>query len=407
MDETVLPGAGSHDELSAAALPAHLYIHVPFCSSKCSYCDFFSITDVSDERIEPVRRGLDDQIARWAELGLPGMIETMYIGGGTPTVLTTRLVELLRIAFDAFDRSDRAEVTVEANPDSLTSLLVESLAEAGATRISLGVQSFDARELALLGRAHTVDDALIGCEAVRMAGMDLSVDLMCGIPGQSVDTWLESLEQVLTTGARHVSVYPLTLEEGTPLQSACSEGRLRAPDPDLTATLMRIAEECLQSAGLRRYEVANYAVPGHESRHNLAYWTSRQYIGIGPSAHGMLDVPTAIAAGVLDPEQAADASRVRYSEADDLDEWLAGAGGEVELLSAAEAAREDVMLELRLTRGTTIAQVERANLMPVMEDLESLGLIERGGTGEQTRFRTTSRGWLLGNEVFSRVWAGV
>jgi oxygen-independent coproporphyrinogen III oxidase len=267
----------------------------------------------------------------------------------------------------------------------------------------VGVQAFDDGVLRLLGRAHDSHQARTALAFVRESGAELSVDLICGVPGQSLASWTESLEQALDAGARHLSIYPLAIEEGTPLAAAISGGIVAEPDPDVAAEMMLLAEARLAMSGIARYEVANYAAPGHESRHNTAYWTGSPYVGIGPGAHGMLTPQTARTLGMyLGDPIADDVARIRYSNADGLQAWLTGAPHEIERLSAAEVAREDVMLGLRLTRGVRASQVLEAGIEPVLESLAADGLVEVA----EGRWRTTQRGWLLGNQVFGRVWAG-
>ena len=295
------------------------------------------------------------------------------------------------------------EVTVEANPDSVMPDLIEALAAAGVTRVSLGLQSLVDSELAMLGRLHTVEEAANACRAVTRAGLGLSVDLMCGIPKQTIATWLVSLEAALATGADHISVYPLTLEEGTPLYVACDTGLAPEPDPDLAADMMIAAEERLRLEGMERYEVASYARPGHESRHNIAYWSGRSYIGVGPAAHGMLDAQTAAMVGLC-RECGPDVARVRYAERADIDAWLTGVPAEIETLTAQEARREDVMLGLRLTCGVLESQVAEAGVTHILESLAERGLVELAKGAGESRWRTTHSGWLLGNEVFGEVW---
>jgi oxygen-independent coproporphyrinogen-3 oxidase len=250
-----------------------------------------------------------------------------------------------------------------------------------------------------------VSEALDAARSIRATGLDLSIDLMCGIPGLSDETWVHTLEQAIATDAGHISVYPLTLEEGTPLAVACGTGLVDTPDPDRAADQMLRAEEILSSAGLNRYEVSNYARAGMESRHNLAYWTGRPYIGVGPAAHGMLETATATAVGMIDAEQAASAARVRYGQSPDIDGWLTGADPTIELLDAAEVGREDIMLGLRLTRGVSADAVSAAGVEAAVGELVDAGLVERYTAGAE-RYRTTQRGWLLGNEVFARIWEG-
>lgn len=404
----MISGPDAEELARGPRLPAHLYIHVPFCASKCAYCDFFSVADPAPDIVSPVFRGIESQLREWSSSGLEGVLDTVYVGGGTPTSTAEHTMRLVRDVRRRFVLHPAAEFTLEANPDSLDRALARSLAEAGVTRISVGVQSFDEGVLRLLGRPHGVRQALRACADVREAGLELSVDLMCGAPGQTRGSWAATLELALSTGPQHVSVYPLSLEPGTPLAAAVSSGLVCEPDADAAAEMLLAAEELLGEAGLSRYEVANYALPGHEARHNTAYWTGSPYLGVGPGAHGMLDVATASAAGLLGPGEET-TGRVRYSNAADVEEWLVGRGGEVETLTAPEAAREDVMLGLRLVRGVSVGRVAGAGLGPVLERLETEDLVELAADADAAggaRWRTTTRGWLLGNEVFGRVWAG-
>jgi oxygen-independent coproporphyrinogen-3 oxidase len=385
-------------------VPAHLYVHVPLCAQKCSYCDFYSVA-AAHAPVSPsqVADGLLNQAFAWLERGLaPRPLETLYVGGGTPTVLRAYLPPLVARLTERFGVAAGAEVTVEANPDSLDAELCDALADAGVTRVSVGVQSLDAGELATLGRRHDPEQALRAAKAVRAAGLALSVDLMCGLPGQALRSWARTLTGAIGTGAEHISVYPLSLEAGTPLAAAAVIGEVEGPDPDVAADLLLAAEQMLTGAGFRRYEVASYARPGAESRHNSAYWTGREYLGVGPGAHGMLAASTARAAGILVPEGAG-AARVRYSVACDLDAGMTVMPRiDIEVLTGREALREDVMLGLRLSRGVAQAAVEGAGVTGALERLVPMGLVERA----EGCWRLTRRGWLLANEVFGAVWAG-
>lgn len=380
-------------------LPPHLYIHVPFCRVKCSYCDFYSLEVGEKDVIDRYLLAAESEMETWRRARLPGVVDSIYLGGGTPTIIVAGAVRLVRQAAEKFPIREGAEITVEANPDSLTDRLLDALAAAGVTRISLGAQSFIPGEIALLGRVHTTDEAMEAAALVRAAGIGLSVDLMCGIPGQTVATWETSLERAVATGAEHISVYPLTLEEGTALDVAVGTGLVPTPDPDLAAELMIMAEERLRLDGLERYETANYALPGAECRHNIAYWTGASYMGVGPAAHGMLDAESAQSLYGPAPEGSA---RARLANVSDLASWESGAAPEVEWLDSLESSREDAMLGLRLVRGITDALVDRAQVRPVMEDLERQDLVEHVAD----RWWTTRRGWLLGNEVFGAVWDG-
>lgn len=397
-------------ERSAGAwvLPEHLYVHVPVCRSKCVYCDFFSVEGGGAaecvalvSHTVAVAEGL---AGRAAEASLrAGGLATLYFGGGTPTVLGQELVRFVERLVAVFGLQGGAEVTVEGNPESVNEGLVEALAGAGVTRMSIGVQSLDDGVLAWLGRPHTAEDALAAIAAVRQAGLELSVDLIAGIPGVSRRLWLETLDRVAELGVTHVSVYPLAVEEGTPLALAIERGGRAAPDEDASAQAMEDAAERLVRAGLIRYEVANYAVPGHESRHNRAYWTGRPYLALGGGAHGMLPGRAARALGLWSPNAvmsacAADDVRIRYAYADEV--IFDPAPAMIECLTAAEAAREDAMLGLRMADGIDDALGSRAGVTDELESLVHDGLLKH----VDGRWMPTKRGWLLGNVVFGRVW---
>jgi coproporphyrinogen III oxidase-like Fe-S oxidoreductase len=305
-----------------------------------------------------------------------------------------------------------AEITVETNPETTSPALVAALTEAGVNRFSLGVQSFDDAVLRTLGRAHDAAKAAEACSVLQRAGVDFSIDLICGVPGQDIASWRQTLERAVATGALHYSVYPLAIEPGTPLAADVDAERLPAPDPDLAADMMVLAREHMARHAIERYEVANYAYPGHEARHNTTYWTGGAYLGLGPGAHSMLPYDeyerVADAEGWTrgGPGPGADhAVRVRFAHAPDTDAYLReplARPADEEYLDAAKAAREDLMLGLRLTRGVAEADVARAGLASVLERLRDDGLVEI----DSGRWRTTERGWLLGNEVFGAVWAG-
>ncbi|NTU70207.1 MAG: radical SAM family heme chaperone HemW [Coriobacteriia bacterium] len=396
-----------YSDIDGPTLPAHFYIHIPFCASKCSYCDFASVARPSEDVVRGVFSGIRSQLRRWSLASLDGVVDTVYFGGGTPSRYPEQVTRVLAYMREHISVRSGAEITVEANPDSLDAESVGVFAAAGVTRISVGAQSFDDSVLRVLGRRHDTQAAWDACRAVQDAGLDLSVDLICGVPGQSVTSWSESLARALQTGAGHASIYPLSVEEGTPLAVAIDTGLLDEPDPDMAAEMMVMAESALGYLGLSRYEVANYAEDDeHRSRHNLAYWTGRTYAGIGPAAHGMLDVETARTVGLLD-FGATDVARVRYANANNTEEWLVGQGDSVETLTAAQVAREDVMLGLRLVRGVPAEQVEAAGLAGVLTALADDGLVELVNDDSSRpgpHWRTTQRGWLLGNQVFSRVW---
>jgi putative oxygen-independent coproporphyrinogen III oxidase len=393
--------------LDQPALPGHLYLHVPFCRSKCAYCDFASVPTPSSRLTVAVFRALEAEVRRWGVASLPGVIETVYVGGGTPSLFADQVARLLRRVSSELPLRAGAEISVEANPDSVDEKALARVASAGANRISLGVQTLVDAELQLLGRVHSAWQAR---QAVRIACdlfPEVSVDLICGVPGQTLDSWLTTVAEIARTGVTHVSVYPLSIEDGTPLAELVAEGRVRHPDPDVAAEMMLAAEGVLERAGLKRYEVANYARPGSESQHNMGYWTGHQYAGIGPGAHSMYTAATALFIGIEPDEEGQKilpGARVRTWGSREPEAWLAGEGFSFEVLTPAEAAREDLMLGMRLTRGVAASDVEYAGQERVFESLAAEGLVERNGSGRSARWQTTTRGWLLGNEVFGRVW---
>ncbi len=386
------------------ALPRHLYVHVPLCHSKCAYCDFYSEVDtgapehaaVVGHTVKLLRGWLTPHV-RWSPL------DTLYVGGGTPTVLGPHLVQLVRALTEVIPLAGDAEVTIEANPESFSPKLASALAAEGVTRVSVGVQALDDEALVRLGRCHDSAAALGAIRAAREAGLAVSADLICGIPGVSAGTWERSLRGVVEAGATHVSVYPLTVEANTPLAGAIAAGEASMPDEDATVEGMNAAARILGSLGLERYEVANYAVHGQRSRHNIAYWTGRPYMAIGGGAHGMVDGEQAHALG-LAPDDRTDVGRVRFSYAPHL---LPGDQlqplSSIELMTVAEAAREDAMLGMRMTDGISDSLAEGAGVTEALESLVVDGLVEH----VDGRWRPTERGRLFGNEIFSRIWGVV
>lgn len=267
-----------------------LYLHIPFCRAKCLYCDFDSraLTGCAlEEAIGAYCEGLSAQVDAHGNAGELSEVETVYVGGGTPSLLGGRLVGLVDYV-RAY--CEPVEFTCEANPESFTLDLAQALRAAGVTRISLGVQSLNASELKAIGRIHSAEQAMLAVAQAKAAGFSTSCDVMCGLPGQTLDTFAETLRSLVTLNPDHVSVYPLQLEEGTPLARMEEAGEMEVPDEDFQAQCMGLAAEVLEEAGYERYEVASYAKPGHRCRHNIAYWTGKPYLGLGRSAASMLDV---------------------------------------------------------------------------------------------------------------------
>ncbi len=265
-----------------------IYVHVPFCRQKCLYCSFVSGL-CTPEAVQKYYQAVTAQILHmsvctpWKEMEF----STIFFGGGTPSLLTgDMLCDLLQLIRRSFRVStDQPEISIEINPATVTQQRLCRFRECGFNRLSIGVQSMQAAELKVLGRVHGVEDAGQTIEHAKAAGFEqFSVDLMYGLPGQDLVSWTDTLQQVLAYHPLHLSLYELTVEEGTPLAELVACGRLVMPDEDLVLAMMDRIDACLPPAGLRRYEISNYAVPGYACRHNCNYWHNGSYLGVGPSA---------------------------------------------------------------------------------------------------------------------------
>lgn len=357
-----------------------LYLHLPFCVKRCAYCDFATSAIAADDpRIDEYVEDICLKLRRKSREGELASIETVYLGGGTPSYIGTSRLSMLLYALSTSMRLEPdVECTMEANPESLTPNMVRDIWALGVNRLSIGVQSFDDDVLRALGRAH---DSLGACRAIEAAHErfeNVSVDLMCGIPGQSAESFERGVHRAVELGVSHVSVYPLTIEPHTPFDRMVLSGELPEPDDDVEAEQMQIAETILQAAGFERYEVASYARSGFACKHNISYWTGVPYLGIGRSAATMTQ----------NAER-----RMRVTDGQVTDD-----------LNAAQMAAEDLMLGMRMTRGVSEAQLAFARaLLPrldeTVEKLISEGLAEREGG----RLRPTERGWLLGNDLYGEL----
>ena len=279
-----MPATALHTDASIA-----LYVHVPFCETKCPYCDFNTY-----EGIEPLMAGYAEALQReihlWGDLTGRASVGTVFFGGGTPSYLPADDISaVMGTVSDAFALDPDAEITLEANPGDLHETRLESWLDCGFNRLSIGVQSFDDRHLAALGRRHDAAQARDAVIAARRAGFaNLSIDLMYGLPDQTLDEWQATLEQALELRPDHLSTYCLTLEPGTPMHRRVELGQVAEPDPDLAADMYEHAESAMEAAGYLHYEISNWALPGCESRHNLTYWLNHPYLGVGPGAHSYL-----------------------------------------------------------------------------------------------------------------------
>lgn len=261
-----------------------LYIHVPFCLKKCDYCDFYSATSI--DRIPQFLSALSKEMEMYR--GQWGPFDTVYLGGGTPSVLGgDQLREVLKEVGNHFGILSDAEITVEVNPGDLSGVFAEGLRDMGVNRLNIGIQSFDRGILDFLGRRHSVQQAEGAIEASRKAGFDnVGLDLIYGVPGQTMEAWLNSLERALEFGPEHLSCYQLTLEERTPLGVRCAKGEVSLPGEDLQYEFFMKTSEFLEGAGYIHYEVSNFAKEmKYASRHNQKYWDHSPYLGLGPAAH--------------------------------------------------------------------------------------------------------------------------
>ena len=267
-----------------------LYIHIPFCATKCSYCSFNTYANIQ-HLLPAYLDALKAELRLWGEaLGKP-RVKTIFFGGGTPSLLKSKEVEsVLRECYDSFSVDPGAEITAEANPDDIRGSKPANLRSAGVNRLSIGVQSLMDRHLAALTRRHTVQDALAAYSHARKAGFDnINLDFIYGLPRQSLDEWHETLRQAVSLAPEHLSLYALTVDEGTPLHKEVHLTRsVPEPDPDLAADMYELAEEVLGAAGYGHYEISNWAKPGCEALHNLTYWRNQPYLGVGPGAHSYL-----------------------------------------------------------------------------------------------------------------------
>jgi oxygen-independent coproporphyrinogen III oxidase len=379
-----------------------IYISVPFCRAKCTYCNFASGVSSVQAHEQYVARVCGEMRSLRQRLGgavIPEMVDSIYMGGGTPSVLSPELVgELGRTLRQEFGVSADAEITLECAPGQLDDRALEAMLDFGVNRVSFGVQSLVDREAAATGRFHTREVVLRDLERVRSAGVrKLSIDLIAGMPHQTVASWQESLDVLAATGVDHASIYMLEIDEDSRLGRELLAGGSRyhaqtVPSEELTADLYESAISALEVNGLRQYEISNFARVGSESRHNLKYWRREPYLGFGLDAHSMLRTgsgsalrfcTTAVLAEYLRGDQIQDVRELRANE--ELEEaWFLG------LRLRAGIAWQDLAVEFASDR------VEK--FLPVVHELCQLELL----TDEQGVVRLTRRGLLFSNEVFAR-----
>jgi oxygen-independent coproporphyrinogen-3 oxidase len=386
-------------------VPLGIYISVPFCRTKCSYCNFASDVfsrAVFERYVDRVCADVRNAPQAAAEMGgrMERAVDSIYLGGGTPTVLeATQLERVFEAVRSQFDVRPDAEVTVECAPATLTPAMLDSLLRCGVNRVSLGVQSFVDQEAAAVGRLHKRAIVLGDIARLRTAGIaNINIDLIAGLPHQTAESWEFSLAEAIASGAPHVSVYMLEVDEDSRLGREVLAGGTRyhahfVPDEEAVADFYGAACERLASAGIVQYEISNFARAGFESQHNLKYWTRLPYFGFGVDAHSMLASATA------------DIESVRFAAADSLELYQQQAGFERTAVSPQSAWEESFFLGLRLTRGVRLRELAAKFGEEAVGNARSAiaQLVEGGLMEERGEFVClTSRGRLLSNEVFER-----
>jgi oxygen-independent coproporphyrinogen III oxidase len=377
---------------------AGLYIHFPFCLKKCLYCDFNSAASSPADRQGYAELLLKEMEIRHRELPVPVRAATLYFGGGTPSLLEPEQVaRLVQAAESRFGLEADAEVTLEANPGTLTPERLAGYRAAGVNRISLGIQSFEDRLLATLGRVHSKMEALVAFDAARRAGFsNISIDLMHSLPGQSLQQWREALREGIALSPEHISAYALSVEEGTPFAGLYASGGLPLPGEEEAAAMFESTSELLEGAGYRHYEISNFARPGCASRHNGAYWSRRSYLGFGAGAHSFWN---------------GDGVGERWCNAEDPGEYREAveAGSipqrEREVLTREQAVSESFFLGLRVLSGLDLARLETLYGAPALAPgLAEVARLEASGAllKEGSLVRLAPNAVILANSVFSR-----
>ena len=373
-----------------------VYVHWPFCASKCPYCDFNSHVRAGGIDEPRFLRAYLRELRHWAALAPGRHVTSIFLGGGTPSLMSPSTVgAILDAIAGAWSIAADAEITLEANPSSVEAARFRGYREAGVNRASLGVQSLDDADLRALGRLHTVQEALAAIDVARATFERCSFDMIYARPGQTLQAWRAELGQALALAGGHLSLYQLTIEPETPFAALHARGKLRVPDGDMAHDLYELTQELTEQADLPAYEISNHAAPGEECRHNLTYWRYGEYAGIGPGAHGRVV-----------------ASGARHSTATERqpERWVqrveADGHGIVESLplSRTEQADEALLMGLRLSEGLDLHRFAAVSGMRpgprTVSELLGLGLVERCAEG---RLRASRSGRIVLNEVVLRL----
>ena len=389
-------------------MPAGIYISVPFCRSKCTYCNFASGVFSAAQMGRYVDRVAADLNACRSFAGhhgaeIPDAVDSIYLGGGTPSLLQPKeLRKLFFILHSEFAVIPDAEITIECAPGTLTDEMLDALAACAVNRVSLGVQSFVDREAASVARLHSRNTTLSDIERLRAAGIhNINVDLIAGLPHQTGESWNDSLDQAVASRVPHVSVYMLEVDEDSRLGRELIAGGTRyhahfVPDDDATAQYYETACAKLEAAGIRQYEISNFARAGFDSRHNLKYWTRRPYLGFGVDAHSMLPASPALRAQGIES--------LRFSTTDSFDQFFVSSEIKATPVTTSQALEESFFLGLRLNRGIDVEQIclsfgaDVEKFETVIQELVADGLLHYRGSA----LYLTPRGRLLSNEVFQK-----
>ena len=371
--------------------PLGIYVHVPFCRSKCQYCDFYSMATKEDKLMDGYLDAVCDHIKEAGELAPGYKVDTIYFGGGTPTFFGADGMSVILTAIRRnFDVDNAAEITFEANPDSISDRLLHRLRAEGFNRVSLGIQSDDDEMLKKLGRPHTYSQAVTAYHKIRKAGFrNVSVDLMYGLPGQDLYEWQQTLDNVLRLMPEHISCYALKVEEGTPFYEY--KDMLNLADDETQADMYLAAVETLRGRGYRQYEISNFCRKGQISKHNMKYWTGGEYLGFGPSA-------------------SSDFAGKRYTLKRDLQAYITAIreGGDImedlQEIPLRERAGEYLMLRLRTSQGIEAKEYEKMFMLPFapLEDvLEKQRRFYHATQTDTGRWVLTPKGYLVSNDIIT------
>ena len=388
-----------------------LYVHVPFCKTKCPYCDFNTYQGI-ENLMEPFLPSLKAEIQSWGGTLAHPAVTSIFFGGGTPSYLPPGYIEqILASIQSSYQVDSAAEITIEANPGDLDAAACAGILAQGVNRLSIGVQSLDNDLLNLLGRRHQASEAVDAFQAARQAGFDnVNLDLMYGLPNQSIDQWRKTLDSLTSLEPEHISLYALTLEEGTPMYRWAEEGKIPEPDPDLAADMYQYARESLAAAGYHHYEISNWSLPDRACGHNLVYWENGPYLGVGPGAHSRLgDWRFWTVLSPRDYNTKATAwAQSGIQPADDFVETVLESVqtlGGWEHLGPETICSETMFLGLRLLDGLNLSDasartgVDMADKFqaPIQECID-LGLLIRDGD----RLKLTESAYLIANQAFTR-----